>query len=320
MQVTKRCVVLFALALVIACLPAMAARTTVQPITHRPDFVFQAYPGDSNGTDLAFAGYLGTQGDVITAVPGVLSIIPGLNWANFVGAANANSLGGIWPYTYLNGANYQIKNVVLQKVTPSFIQCSEIYAPKTITQQGTSKIRTWWPLMYEAPGTIWTLTILYGTPQFRVGTTVYDYDDDGIGLNPPSSVHQETWQWQVDATFASLSDLLALFHELPFGLDEVPLISDEALYVTLQQKIAGVVAYLELNTPDNNAAASLLLGDFELEVSDACISSSPALPFPGGAGTGVGIAQTAENPACCKLLIDVEYLSAKYGVFIQKKG
>lgn len=319
MQVTKRCVVLFAIVLAIACLPAMAARITVLPIVHQGEglFVYQAYAGGSNGTDLPFLGYNGVgTDDVITAVPGVLSIVPQdagePAWANFVGAANANSAGGAWPL------GYTIKNVVLQKTTPSFIQCNEVYAPRTITQQGTPNIRLWWPLMYEAPGTKWCLTILYGTPQQRVGPNpndVVNYDDDGPGFNNPGSpVHQEVWCWQVDVTFASLSNLLALFHEIPFGLDEVPLISNEALYTVLQGKVAGVAALL---AAQDVAGASLLLGDFELEVQDACIGTSPLQPFPGGPYTG--IAQTSENPACCKLLIDVEYLSSKYGIFAQAK-
>lgn len=313
MQVTKRCVVLFAIALAIVCLPAMAARVSVLPIVHEgPEFfVYQAYAGDSNGVNVAFAGYQGVGGDNITAVPGVLSIIPGTSWANFVGAANENSLGGLWPL------GYTVKNVVLQKVTPSFLQCSEVYAPKVITQQGTLNIRTWWPLMYEAPGAVWTLTVLYATPQLRVGPNpndVLDYDDDGaLGINPPSPVHQEVWKWQLDVTFQSLSSLLALFHELPFGLDEVPLISNEALYAVLQSQVAGVYALLQSDV----AAASLLLGEFELTVQDNCISASPAQPWPGGPFTG--IAQTSENPACCKILVDVEYLANKYGIFASKK-
>jgi hypothetical protein len=287
----------------------MAARVSVLPITHEIGLVYQAYEGNSNGADVSFMGYLGTGEDVITAVPGVLSIVPGEAWANFVGAATG-------PEPWALG--YTIKNVVLQKKTPSFIQCNEVYAPKTITQQGTLNIRTWWPLMYEAPGAIWTLTILYGTPQQRTGpgaNDVLNYDDDGInGINPPSPVHQETWQWQVDVTFDSLESLLALFHEIPFGLDEVPIISNEALYFILQEKVEGVEALLESG---DNAGASLLLGDFELEVQDGCISSSPTSPFPGGPLTG--IAQTSENPACCKLLVDVEYLSAKYSIFATKK-
>ncbi len=314
MQVTKRYVVSFAIALAIVCLPAMAARIQVLPIVHEgTDFlVYQAYAGNSNGVDTNFLGYAGTERDVITAVPGVFSIVPGASWSNFVGAANANSLGGIWQL------GYTIKNVVLQKKTPTFVQCNEVYAAKTITQQGTANIRTWWPLMYEAPGTVWTLTVLYGTPQLRVGPGVNDvvnYDDDGSLINPGSPVHQETWKWSVDVTFDSLSNLLALFHQVPFGLDEVPLISNEALYVQLQGMVQQISALLGAQ---DYAGASLLLGEFELEVQDAAISTSPFQPFPGGVYTG--IAQTSENPAVCKLLIDVEFLAAKYGIFATKKS
>jgi hypothetical protein len=290
----------------------MAARVSVAPIVHEGEdlVVYQAYAGDSEGVDVSFLGYAGTGSDVISAVPGVLSIIPGTNWVNFVGAANANSLGGVWS---VNGLSYTIKNVVLTKKTPAFIQCSEVYAPKTITQQGTPNIRTWWPLMYEAPGTVWTLTVLYGTPQLRVNGVIFDYDDDGIlGSNPASPVHQEIWKWKLDVTFDSLSSLLALFHELPFGLDEVPLISNDALYAWLQAQLAGVVAL----APYDTAGASLLLGEFELEVQDNAISASPLLPSP---SVGTGIAQTAENPAACKILVDVEYLAAKYGIFAAAK-
>lgn len=311
MQVTKR-VVLFVIALAIVCVPVMAAKVTVLPIVHTGEefTVYQAYSGNSNGADVSFAGYAGTGSDVITAVPGVLSIVPGINWANFVGAANDNSLGGVW------AGGYAIKNVVLQKVTPLFLQCSEVYAPKTVTQQGTAAIRTWWPLMYEAPGAVWTLTILYGTPQIRATSgAILNYDDDGVlGTNPASPVHQEVWKWQLGVTFESLSNLLALFHELPFGLDEVPIISNEALYVTLQSQLSSV--YNLLNSGDV-AAASLALGEFELTVQDNCISSSPAQPYVGGPLTG--IAQTEENPACCKILVDVEFLAAQEGIFVAKK-
>ena len=318
MQLTK-CVVLIALALAIVCTPVMAARVTVQPIVHATQFVYQAYEGQA-GTpespeDVAFLGYAGFGSDsVITAVPGVLSIVPGVKWANFVGAANANSDGGLWDINGNGEGDYTIKNVVLKKQTPSFIQCDQVYASKTVLQQGTINIRTWWPLMYEAPGTTWTLTVLYGTPQAGQSFPYADYDDDGTsGINPPSVVHTEVWTWQVDVTFESLENLINLFHEIPFGMDEVPLISDEVVYSVLLDKLEGVE---ELLLAGYQAEASLLLGDFELEVSDACITSSPASPWAVKAGY-LGIAQTSENPACCKLLVDVEYLSS--GIFISKK-
>ena len=52
----KKLIVLIALALVVTSLPAMAARVTTIPINPPEMLVYQAYPGDSNGTDLAFLG------------------------------------------------------------------------------------------------------------------------------------------------------------------------------------------------------------------------------------------------------------------------
>jgi len=289
----KKSLALIALLLIIA-VPAMAARVQTIPITHEMEFVYQCYEGDSNETNLEFRGYEGTGDDVINAVPGVLSIVPGDNWENFIGAAQEEV-----PYT--------IKNVVLQKQTPSIIQCSDIFRANVISQQGTPNIRLWWPLMYEVPGTMWTLTILYGTPE--------PYDDDGpMGPNPAGYVHTEVWQWQVDATLESLECLLNLFHELPFGLDEVPLISDEELFPILLEKIEAIQAAMSMT---DHTSAGLILGDIEMEVMDACISTSPISPCPTGPGTG--IANSLENPACCKILADVEYIGYDLGILQPRK-
>ncbi len=256
-----------------------------------PHALLQAYPGSSEGTNVHYMGHLGNSGDTISAVPGVLSIVPGDKWSNFVRAAQ-------------EGIPYNLKNVTLCKQTPSIIQCADVFPAKTICQQGTSGIRRWWPLMYEVPGTTWTLTIQYGTNN--------QYDDDGAGPNPAGYYHSQTRQWYMDATLDSMKDLLALFHELPFGLDEVPLISDEVLYPVLLAKLGGIAEALDGPEPDLLSAA-MLLGDFEMEVMDACISVSPARPRPTGPGTG--IANSEENPACCKLLADIEYIGRTTGAF-----
>jgi hypothetical protein len=286
--VTVRTICAILLLALLVAAPAMAAKVTSVPITHPPIEVFQAYPGNSTGIDLQSMGYAGFGPDAITSVPGVLWITPGTNWANFVGAAQAQV-----PYT--------IKNVVLRKQTPQIVQCADVFPVKTVSQQGTPNIRLWWPLMYEVPCTTWTLTILYGTSA--------PFDDDGPGPNPPAYVHTEVWQWHVNATLGSLSKLVELFHELPFGRDEVPLISDEVLYPILQSKIAATASALAAG---DTVTASLVLGDFEMEVMDACIGVSPAFPNPTGPGTG--IAETAENPACCKILADVEYIGKTTGI------
>jgi len=261
--------------------------------------VYQAYEGASvaagaQPANAAFQGYLGETGPIDIGVPGVLQIIPGPSWANFVGAAQV-------------GVPYTIKNVMFTKVTPRVNQCADVFPAHTIIQQGTPNIRLNWPLMYEVPSTVYTLTILYGT-----GTPYQD-----LPSNPPGYVHTEVWSWHVNANLDSLEELLELFHVLPFGLDEVPLISNESLYPVLQAKIAAVAANVALGTPDSRALAGFILGDFEMEVMDACIGTSPASPVPSGGGTG--ISNSAENPACCKLLVDAEYIGNALGIFVQNK-
>lgn len=272
--------------------PAFAGRIQSSMITHLEQ-VYQACAGDSNGECTVFRGYEDPGPDVITAVPGVLAIDPGANWANFVGAAQ-----DALPYT--------IKNVTLTKTCPEYTECNGIFPTNTITQQGTPNIRLWWPLMYEVPSCQYTLTILYGTPNL--------YDDDADGPNPPAWVHVEQWVWHVDTDLERMQLLLALFHELPFGMDEVPLISDEPLYTELQGLLSEAIA---AQGNRNTAAAADALMRFELEVMDACIGISPEFPNPVGPGTG--IAMTEENPACCKLLVDTEYILMTSGIGQQRK-
>ena len=162
---------------------------------------------------------------------------------------------------------YLIKNIALAKNTPAFTQCGPVFPAHTVTQHGTANIRLWWPLMYETPGTTFTLSILYGTSSL--------YDDDGPGPDKPAWAHNVQWIWTVGADFESLSNLLEVFHELPFGKDEVPLISDEPLYDALQFKVASASAAYDAG---DLATAAAILADFELEVMDACIDDSPAVP------------------------------------------
>ena len=276
---------------------SMAAKVQTTAIVHVIP-VYQSCAATS--ACVASAGYVTSTTPVISSAPGILSIQPGgPDWPNFVAAAQ------------VSGQGWTIKNTTLVKVTPPHIQCKDrngtaIFPEHTVTQQGTPHIRLWWPLMYEIPSTTFTLTILYGTGNL--------FDDDGVGPNPPSWVHTEQWVWHVEATIASLENTLELFHELPFGLDEVPLISDEPLYTILQAKLAAANA--AFNAGDL-ATAAFILGDFEMEVMDACIDASPAFPNPTGPGTG--IANSDENPACCKLLIDVEYILQTTGIGQPKK-
>lgn len=268
--------------------PVLSDLTVTRQAVPLPDS-FQAYPGNSKGLSRYQMGHMGLGADTITAVPGILSIWPGPRWANYVRAAPL-------------GIDYTIKNVVLIKETPVFAQCADIFPAKTVKQQGSANVRLWWPLMYEAPGTKWTLTILYGTSTA--------WDDDGPGPNPPAYVHTDKWEFQTTATLESMKNLLALFHEVPFGKGQIPLISDEVLYPILVAKLDAIIAAVAAG---DLVTAAAILGDFEMEVMDACTVTIP--PYPRPTGSGTGIANSYENPACCKLMADAEYVGKALGLF-----
>lgn len=288
----KKCLILIAVALMVA-VPAYAGRTIYASApTHPTMNVFQAYAGSSVG-DTAFAG-AAAAGDVIGAVPGVLSIIPG--------EKDKNNDGVIDPKTerwtnFISAPSFSIKSIELTKDTPSPAQCNWFYSGNHILQRGTDQIRLWWPLMYEAPGTKWTLTIFYTVPGQLV-------------------VFTEVWTWQVDVTIASVKKAIELFHELPFGLCEVPLVQDEALYPVLVKNLTDLDTAV---TAQNWEAANSLLQDFEYTVIEACVTACPPSPVPTGPAGSIGIVNTKENPACCKLLVDAEALGNKYGIFTVKK-
>ncbi len=295
-------------AALIVVLARPSAGERIAAATVRPAIpVYNAYLGQSGTSaqrgDRDFRGYSKVSREVISAVPGILAIDPGHRdvngngciepanemWRNYVGAASL-------------GLYYTIKNVILVKERPSEVQCSEVFVDTPITQHGTPNIRTWWPLLFEAPGTTWKLTLLYGTCKA--------WDDDGSGPNKPAYAHCEVWQWKLDADLSSLKRTLDVFHEMPFGLSGTPLVSDEALFYQLQGYVALAQACLNFG---DTTGAGMALGDFELAAADRCIAATPLAPAVGGYGTG--IAQSAESPACCKLLIDVEYIAKKFGVF-----
>lgn len=246
--------------------------------------LYQAYPartavgsGSGLAQQAAFRGYGPPGADPITAIGGVFSIDPGSKWANYVNASGAC-------------APYCIKNVTLIKEHQAQRQCYDVFPTYPTRQQGTPGIRTWWPLLYEPPGTTWTLTILYGTTE-----SVQLPGEIG-----PGYVHSDRWKWQIAVTLSSFNLLLDVLHTNPFGTDEVPLISDERVYGGLKALTAAALA---AQTPDQALAN---LSEMELIAVDACIGASPMTPAPGGIGTG--IAQTLENPACCKILTDIDYL------------
>ncbi len=256
--------------------------------------VYAATPGKSlSERHYHFAGYAGSAGDIITAAPGVLAIIPGNRWSNFIKAAN-------------DGYSYNLKNVLLTKRTPELPQCGDVFPPKTITQHGSLCIRLFWPLLYEVPGTTWELQILYGTP--------VPYDNDGPeGPNKPSYVHLEKWIWKLEANFDTLIGMVELFHYLPMGKSEVPLISNDNVYAELIRILNDAKNFYASGNP---IAAGNLMADFEFLVSDYWIDKPPVNQKP---TANTGIAGTECEPAACALMVHAAHIANKLGLWTPAK-
>ena len=83
---SKKCLVLIVLALFVFAIPVLAGKVAQINITHPVIDLFQAYGvSEGEGAD-CILGYNGFGDATITAVPGVLCIDPGVNWANFINA------------------------------------------------------------------------------------------------------------------------------------------------------------------------------------------------------------------------------------------
>ena len=279
-------------ALAVICLAGPALSGTIIRPTQK---LYQAQ-FCTEGPDVNFGGYAGASAAPDVAVAGVLEIGPGGS-ASAVAALQSRVSAAMDPAKLAQYA-IEITSVTLRKTTPDVGSgCAALLPVVDILQEGTPNIRLWWPLMYEAPGTQWTLTISY--------TSSEPWDDDGAGPNPPSLDHTNVWKWVVDVNIDSLRAEVALFGQLPFGASEVPLISDEPLRQELSDWLDTAAVQIAAS---NWPAAIDALVLFELAVQDACISVAPGSPGPTGPGTG--IANTPENPACCKLILDAEALLA----------
>lgn len=262
----------FSIALTVAVLtsPVLAARQPIVPVRHSVMPVFPAWFGmDPTGT--------------AKAAPGVLTIVPGNKWSNFVSAYGA-------------GIPYSVKQITLKASIPTDFFGS---LHRTITQSGEPNVRLHWPLMFNYIDGAWTLSVYYATQKA--------WDDDGPGPNPASTMHVEEWQWRLDATLESLSALLDVYHDVPCGASHLPIISDEVVYSRLRSMLDEAI---RLQNGGDTAGMGLALGDFELLVGDAAIASCPSLSPE--AGPGQGIVETDDYPAVTTLMSQLTRVSCRY--------
>src|SRR5262249_49772769 len=155
---------------------------------------------------------------------------------------------------------------------------------------------------FTQPGTTFTLDI-----------TVRCLDPRGRQVR----FHIDRWTWEVIATLDTFETLIHLLHTDAVGTTEVPCIVGEDVYIAL---LDGIEAMRQATS--HNALQDAF---FNLEglVTTFCAFGEvlePEVWFgtvpPGNAAPSgplgiVGILETTENPCCCKLLVDLEYIGEK---------
>jgi hypothetical protein len=225
----------------------------------------------------------------------------------------------------------------LIKQVPGSFKCPDVYGlphfdkdgnllPYQYFQYGTG-VRTWWSLNFTQPGTKFILEVV----------SVCRSTDLTNGVPGAAVVHKDTWTWRVVANVDTLSNLIEVMHGGAVGTLEVPCIIAEDMYDalvkaknTLRDAVSGGNA-----TNIGNA-----IFDFEALIVSNCLFVDvldPLLEFPGPAQFGApniqppgnlaqhvtvgnqgsaiaGIIDTIENPCCCKLLVDLEWISLKNGL------
>jgi hypothetical protein len=185
------------------------------------------------------------------------------------------------------------------------------------------------------------------------GLPVKDANGNPIILVPggQAQLHKDVWTWRVVADANTLLYVINLMHEGAVGTLEIPCIIGEDMYDALikaQTRLAGAVGGgnqtdignaifdMEALIVTNCLFTEILnpltffpgpLQHFDFGKDNATHVDIPGIQPPGNAaptvsftgdGTAIaGIIDTTEHPCCCKLLVDLEWISIKNGLIGQ---
>jgi hypothetical protein len=231
-----------------------------------------------------------------------------------------------------------IQSYLLIKEVPGSFKCPDVYGtphfrlsnnelvldPYRYFQFG-SGVRTWWSLNFTQPGTRFILEVVSVCFTITTGQP---------------RVHKDVWIWRVVANADTLLSVIELMHGGAISILEVPCILGEDMYVALRTAAERVKAALP--TRNLNLIGNAIF-DMEALIVANCLFLEvlrPTLTFPGppqfgepsfqppgnlaqtvvfgDQGTAVaGIVDTVENPCCCKLLVDLEWIAISNGIIGQ---
>ena len=225
-----------------------------------------------------------------------------------------------------------IQSYQLTKDVPGSFKCPDVYGLPHFDQhdnlvpyryfQFGAGIRTWWSLSYSQPGTRFILSVI--SVCFAAA-----------GNTP--RVHKDVWIWRVVANPDTLLAVIELMHGGAISTLEVPCILAEDMYVGLTSAASRLKA---AQATGSLVAISNALFDLEALIVANCLFIEVLKPtevFPGAIqfdGPGfqppgnlaqtvfvgtegsaiAGLVDTVENPCCCKLLVDLEWIAIKDGI------
>jgi hypothetical protein len=342
---------LFSLALaglaLAAALPASALDTTAIDNFDRATFnLAEAYPCfvgayPTGGGELPASGieplqvYCGTNTTRIVegVTPGILAL-----------KRKAGSLFldvNCFAVTPPGESNCVVQAYRLFKMVPGSFKCPDVYGlphfdvdgnliPYQYIQFGTG-VRTWWSLNFTQPGTRFLLQVVSACQFIPTG-----------GGSVQTRIHMDSWRWRVVADVHTLRYVIDMMHGGAISTLEVPCILGEDMYdalIAAQVRLRTAI----LSTADNRLTeVGNAIFDFEALIVANCLFVevlNPLVAFPGpdqfgapnfqppgnlaqtvffGQGSAVaGIIDTIENPCCCKLLVDLEWITLQQGLIGQ---
>jgi hypothetical protein len=335
---------LAALSLAVAAAVPASAQITTGSITTFDKGTFnlaEAYPCVAGTYDAALnIGDLRVQTGACPAQAGAPGAAPGILCLQRSGTALNVNCFAVIPDGQTGPCFVQAYQ--LTKEVPGSFKCPDVYGlphfddkgnliPYRFFQFGTG-VRTWWSLNFTQPGTRFVLEVIVVCR----------------GLAPPPQlgniqIHKDRWIWRVVADVNTLRYVIEVMHGGAVSTLEIPCILAEDMYdalVTAQGKLATAIGSTDENrlTGIGNA-----IFDFEALIVANCLFVevlNPLVAFPGpdqfgapniqppgnlaqtvffgGQGSAVaGIIDTIEHPCCCKLLVDLEWISIREGLIGQ---
>jgi hypothetical protein len=208
-----------------------------------------------------------------------------------------------------------VQSYRIEKQIAESAKCPEAYSAKTYYQFGGAELRTWWTLLYTSPGTQFRLVI------------------NGVCFDGKRTVaFKNTWSWTVVANWQSLLAVLDVMHTNPLGTTEHSCLASEDFYQQLRSGIIDLrkatnTWLADVKNGAKRAAAQDELFDMEALITGFCSFTDCMVydevfsaQFPAGDAVQfgdygyTGIIDSIENPCCCKIIADIEYIAEQTGL------